>query len=217
MSTLNEKAEPTTNVLTITRPTPTQRSPQTSGLSPIEDIESTHSLTPTNTHEKSDSPTHSTSAFSPFYNPRSTRLSLEAQKTESKQNINVISTPYDTDLEAGPNLTPSRTHASNGLLKNKTNNTGSTTNGKLLDRSVWPGHREMKLKKKAMRRAKSKHMLCGCMAHLDKRTKIWVKVLIALLVVGAAVGVGVGISRAVGGGVWKNKSSSNSAIEGSQK
>lgn len=90
-----------------------------------------------------------------------------------------------------------------------------TKSGKDVDRSVWPGQREMKLKKKAMRRAKGKYMLCGCMAKLDKKTRMWVKVLIALIVVGAAVGVGLGISRAVGGGVWKNKHSSNSAIEGS--
>jgi hypothetical protein len=31
---------------------------------------------------------------------------------------------------------------------------------------------------------------------------MWAKIIIALLVIGAAVGLGVGISRAVGGGVW---------------
>ena len=66
--------------------------------------------------------------------------------------------------------------------------------------------------KKAMRKQKGKHLMCcGWMAGLDRKTKIWVKVLIALLVVGAAVGVGVGISRAVGGGVWK-KGNDNTPI-----
>jgi len=68
------------------------------------------------------------------------------------------------------------------------------------------------MKKKAMRREKSKHMVCGCMAGLDKRTKTWIKVLIALIVVGTAVGVGVGVSKAVGGGVWKSQNNVNAPI-----
>lgn len=58
-------------------------------------------------------------------------------------------------------------------------------------------------------------MLCGCMAGMDKKKALWIKVLIAFVVVGAAIGVGVGISRAVGGGVWKNKNTSNAPIQGS--
>ena len=33
----------------------------------------------------------------------------------------------------------------------------------------------------------------------------WIKVLIALVIVGIAVGIGIGISKAVGGGVWKSE------------
>ena len=42
------------------------------------------------------------------------------------------------------------------------------------------------------------------MRRLTRRQRIWVKILIALIIVGAAVGIGVGVSRAVGSGVWKN-------------
>jgi len=176
-------------------------------LSTIEDNESTNSLTPTHTQNEK-SLERETSAFSPFYNPNPTRLSLEAQKTESKQNINVISSAYDTDVEAC--LTEQKTQAScskSGLLRTKTS--------KELDCTVWPGQKAMKQKKKAMRRERGKHNICGCMAGMNKKTQIWIKVLIALLVVGAATGIGIGVSKAVGGGVWKNSSTSNAPIKGS--
>lgn len=210
MSNVNEKPELATNVLTITRPATTrQPSSQVDVLSTIEDIDSTHSLTPIHTQSLNEKPLdRETSPFSPFYNANPTRHSLEAQKSESKQNINVVSSAYDTDVEAF--LTPQKTQAScskAGLLKTKS--------GKDMDSTVWPGRKAMKMKKKEMRKQRAKHGVCGCMAGLDKKTKIWVKVLIALLVVGAAIGVGLGISKAVGGGIWKSNSNSNAPIKGS--
>ena len=46
---------------------------------------------------------------------------------------------------------------------------------------------------------------CGCalLERLSAQQRFWLKVVVALVVVGAAVGIGVGISRAVGAGVWK--------------
>ena len=38
---------------------------------------------------------------------------------------------------------------------------------------------------------------------LNKKQKLWAKILVGLIIIGAAVGIGVGISKAVGGGVWK--------------
>ena len=110
----------------------------------------------------------------------------------------MINAAYDTDVEA---LTPHQ--SKNGIFKSKSGNPECT---------VWPGQNAMKMKKKAMRRERSKNMICGCMAGLDKRTRIWIKVLIALLVIGTAVGVGVGVSRAVGGGVWKSSTNANAPI-----
>jgi len=214
MSTFVETKEPVVNVLTITRPSiANQASSQVDVLRTIEDVDSTHSLTPTLTrsHDEKASLEQKTTAFSPFYNPTPTRYSLEAQKSESKQNINVISAAYDTDVEAC--LTPQKTEAScskAGLLKAKCGK------GMDMDCTVWPGQKAMKMKKKAMRRERGKHDLCGCMAGMNRKTKIWIKVLIALVIVGAAVGVGVGVSRAVGGGVWKNNQNSNAPIKGSE-
>jgi len=197
------------NVLTITRPSPSRQSSSqgVNIVTIVEDNESTNSLTPTQTQNEKHLE-RGNSAFSPFYSPSPTRVSLEAHKSESKQNINVIPSAYDTDVEAC--LTSQNTQASGrtgGLLKTK--------KSKDMDCTVWPGQKAMKQKKKAMRREQGKYGVCGCMAGMDKKTKIWIKILIALLVVGAAVGVGVGISRAVGGGVWKNKQNSNTPIKGS--
>jgi hypothetical protein len=209
MSTLDEKsaAKPITNVLTITCPTTTRlgSNPSIQGLSTIEDIDSAHTLTPSNTSQNEErSLERETSPFSPFYNPAPTRYSLEAQKSESKQSINVIQAAYDTDVEAC--LTPQKTMASGnttGLLNGKKANVECT---------VWPGRRAMRMKKKAMRQERSKNMMCGWISRLDKKVKVWIKVLIALLVIGTAVGVGVGVSRAVGGGVWRSSSNANAPI-----
>ncbi|KAI9648421.1 hypothetical protein NHQ30_003055 [Ciborinia camelliae] len=187
-----------TNVAAIDRPTPSRAQSNQSVLSTIEDVDSTHSLSPTQTRYEKSSLSQEASPFSPFYNPNPTRYSLEAQKSSSKQNF----TLYDTDVEAG--LTPQQTTKSGGLLKAKTAATQECT--------VWPGQKQMKRKKKAMKRDRISAGVCGCMAGFDRKTRIWIKVLIALVVVALAVGVGVGISRAVGGGVWKNSQSTNSAI-----
>jgi len=191
----------TTNILTITRPS-NSRQPSNQSieiLSTIEDVDSTHSLSPTRTSHNEKSLERESSPFSPFYNPAPTRYSLEAQKSESKQNINVINSPYDTDVEA---LTPQATKNA-CLLKSKSGNP---------ECAVWPGQNAMRKKKKAMRKERNKHNGCGCMAGLNKRTKTWVNVLIALVLIGTAIGVGVGVSKAVGGGVWKGLKSSNAPI-----
>ncbi|RAL68130.1 hypothetical protein DID88_008842 [Monilinia fructigena] len=177
------------NVLTINRPSPSRTQSNQSVLSTIQDVDSTHSLSPSQTpHEKS-SLAQETSPFSPFYNPNPTRYSLEAQKSSSKQNIAI----YDTDVEAY--LTPQQTTKSGLLSKAKTGATQECT--------VWPGQQQMKRKKKAMKHDRISAGICGCMAGFDRKTRIWIKVLIALVVVALAVGVGVGISRAVGGGVGR--------------
>jgi hypothetical protein len=203
MSTMDEKSAevPTTNVLTINRPVNTRQASNQciEVLSTIEDVDSTHSLSPTQTSHNEKSLERETSPLSPFYNPAPTRYSLEAQKSESKQNINIINAAYDTDVEA---LTPYTTNNA-GLFTKRSGNPECT---------VWPGQNAMKMKKKAMRRERSKHMLCGCMASLDKRTRIWIKVVIAVLVIGTAIGVGVGVSKAVGGGVWKSSTNANAPI-----
>jgi hypothetical protein len=84
-SPIDEKSAIETNVLTITRPSPARQQSNLSVdiLSTIEDIDSTHSLTPIQTAATNEkSLDRETSPFSPFYNPTPTRLSLEARKSD---------------------------------------------------------------------------------------------------------------------------------------
>jgi hypothetical protein len=186
---LNEKESDVAGI-SINRPQPTTAKTNYSNILPtIEDADSVHSMTPTltpavtRTHDDREA-----SPMSPFYTHPTTRYSLEGQKSESKLNINV----YDSDIEAC--LPDSK----NNVLQSKT-----TTKTKK-ECTVWPGQRALMEKKKAARRQKG----CSPMRNLDKRTKLWIKICIAILFVGVAVGVGIGVSKAVGGGVWGPNSGS---------
>jgi hypothetical protein len=65
------------------------------------------------------------------------------------------------------------------------------------DCKVWPG------RPKKQKRHHHNSRCCHPLRRFSKKTRLWIKILIALFVVALAVGLGVGISRAVGGGVWK--------------
>ncbi|KAK1766258.1 hypothetical protein QBC33DRAFT_560163 [Phialemonium atrogriseum] len=67
------------------------------------------------------------------------------------------------------------------------------------DCQVWPGQDHWKRKAKA---AKRERRACNCLAHLSRRNRIIVKILIGLLIVGIAVGVGFGVSKPLGAGIW---------------
>lgn len=56
---------------------------------------------------------------------------------------------------------------------------------------------------------------CSPLRGLSKNQKLWAKIIIALVVIGAAVGIGIGISKAVGAGVWKNANSQGKIGSGS--
>ncbi len=47
---------------------------------------------------------------------------------------------------------------------------------------------------------------------MSKKQKFWVKVLIAIVIIGAITGLGVGITKAVGGGVFRTTSNSSAPI-----
>lgn len=120
--------------------------------------------------------------FSAFYSHPTTRTSLEQHLSESKVHIKVI----EQDLEAASphfsSLETSRNHK---------------------ECAVWPCTKQMKKKSLMVQRNKG----CSPLRGLPKTQRLWVKILIALVVIGAAVGIGIGISKAVGGGVWKNVNS----------
>jgi hypothetical protein len=190
MSSIEEKTDDgTTNVLTITRPTPTLAR-QHQVLSTIEDIDSTHSMTPPQSPSGHNEKTLEISPYSTFDNDTPARTALTS---ESKQNINVIHhSPYDTDIEA---LTPQRTQCSQsktGLLKSKCKTNIADT--------AWPTPQELKQRKKALKKQDMK--CCGFWVNMQKRYKVLVYLTIALMIVGLGTGLGVGLSRNVGGGVY---------------
>jgi len=137
---------------------------------------SSNCLTPTTPKEEYD-PT-SSHPFSAFYSHPTTRTSFEQLKSTSTVAIR----KYDTDLEA-----QSRTRFSSEPPFSKECN-------------VWPGKHQLVEKSMAMKRSR----VCHPLRKLSKRQRLWVKILIAILVIGTAVGVGVGVSKAVGAGVWKS-------------
>lgn len=170
---IDEKSKPNTTGLTITRPSPAR---QGSGahiaiMSTIEDIDSTHSLSPPPSARNEKSMDHE----NPFYNPTS---------GESKQNININHSSYD--LEAG--LTPQKTECSgrSGLLMMKSR----------CD-PAWPNRQELKQRKKA---AKRERACCSMWAGMSKKNRGVITTVVVLFFLAAAIGVGVGISKRVGGG-----------------
>ena len=190
----DEKAGANTNVLTITRPSPSRQVSNQSihVLSTIEDIDSTHSMSPPATAHNEKFPHDVTS--SPY-------TDYHSHASESKQNITVGHSSFDNDLEA-QTLTQQKTDVSQsktGLLKKKCTTTVDP---------VWPGRDQLKMRKKQMKREKA---CCGSWAALSRKKKTMIKVLIFLVVVALATGLGLGISRALHTGAW-TKSGSNTPI-----
>jgi hypothetical protein len=196
MDSPNKSAVTTVTTTPVRKPDsvaqPQSHRRSTEGMLPtIDDVDSTQTLTPTNSHlEKKDS--NDPSASSPFYCHPTTRYSFDVQKSEMKP---IVSTE-EIDLEYGVGKTSVEYH-----------------HGPRKDCSVWPGKHTLMARK---RQAKKRGM-CNPMASLTKQQKLFAKILIALLVVAAAVGIGVGISRAVGAGVWKNNNEQRPIGDGNRK
>lgn len=123
-----------------------------------------------------------------------TEINLEFPKNAS--NVTTPSSanrlnPFDTDVEA--------MHSSDNLNRKSVSCQSSRGNA-IQNNSVWPGQDHWKQK---ARMAKMNNRSCTCLAHLSKRNRNIVKVLIGLLIIGIAVGVGVGISKPLGAEIWK--------------
>ncbi|KAL9122392.1 MAG: hypothetical protein Q9187_001058 [Circinaria calcarea] len=145
-------------------------------ISPAQSLIPSQAVTPTEEYDPDTS-----HPFSPFYSHPTTRTSFEQHKCESKTNIQI----YEKDLEAGS--TPHIRQSSEPPRSVK-------------ECTVWPGRHQLLEKSHEMERSKG----CSPLRRLNKKQKTWVKILIAMMIVGAAVGIGVGVSKAVGAGVWKN-------------
>lgn len=123
-------------------------------------------------------PTHATSVTSITSNPHS-------EKTTTN--------PFDADIEA------LNSHSSLDKSGRK-----SMTMEAAANCPVWPGKDHWQ---KQAKHAKRQRTYCTPMAKLSARNKIICKILIIVLVVGAAVSIGLGISKAVGAPVWGSKKS----------
>ena len=130
--------------------------------------------------------------FSPFYSHPATRTSLEQKKSESKVRFQL----YEHDLESG-----SRVTQSSRIEPAQHCHT---------DDAVWPSDKVRK-QQEAMVKSKE-HGSYSPFKHMSRKQKFWVKVLMAVVIVGAITGLGVGITKAVGGGVFRTDSNSSAPI-----
>ncbi|OTA99211.1 hypothetical protein M426DRAFT_90733 [Hypoxylon sp. CI-4A] len=125
--------------------------------------------------------------------PKSPETSMDIQRNSNVSTPCSATTPngFDTDIEAMVS-----TRSSEHLNKMASGNPGLQS-----DCAVWPGQDHWRQKAKA---AKINNRSCKCMAHYSKRTRVILKILIGLLIIGIAVGVGFGISKPLGAGIWKS-------------
>jgi hypothetical protein len=157
---------------------------------PVDETELTEQKPPSS-HERPKSefdPCSNAKFTSPFYLYKhdSPRPSFDARKSQDPVHIVV------QDLEAGSiNLSPSITQ------EKKDAQTAAKQNPLMF----W------KRQKQCM--TKPKQRGCAWFSRLSPRQKILVKIVIGLLIVGAAVAIAVSVSIHVGGGVYKNGNTSS--------
>lgn len=126
----------------------------------------------------------STHPFSPFYSHPTTRTSLEQLKNCSTSNVAIK--VYETDLESGSRTRFSMEPPSSIMTKGRC--------------KVWPDRHQLVQQSIAKKQSRG----CYPWSKLSKKQKMWVKILTALCIVGAAVGIGIGVSLYVHAGVYKS-------------
>jgi len=116
--------------------------------------------------------------------------SYSGQTTPRSENVN----PFDTDVEAMVTNSSSDKCLRSSVVLTRKN-----------DCQVWPGQDQWKQRAKAAKKQRG----CKCMARLSRRNRIAIKVLLVLLVVGAAVAIGFGVSKPLGAPIWGDKNKQN--------
>ena len=182
--TVGAEAEQSTETNIARRPLSARRAADDARLSvlpTIEDVDSAKSLTPTSTSPPSQVDySAATSPYSAFYCHPTTRYSFDVQKTECKPIIDV----YTVDVE--------------DLEQSRVRSYGSPKTGNC---TVWPGQGA---KRNKFTSSTYRKRAWNPMRGLQPKTRIWLKIIIALAIISAAIGIGIGISKAVGAGLWKN-------------
>ncbi|KAJ6440168.1 homeobox and C2H2 transcription factor [Purpureocillium lavendulum] len=115
--------------------------------------------------------------------------SYSGQTTPRSENVN----PFDTDVEAMVTNSSSDKCLRSSVVLTRKN-----------DCQVWPGQDQWKQRAKAAKKQRGRG--CTCMSRLSRRNRIAVKVMLVILVVGAAVAIGFGVSKPLGAPIWGDKS-----------
>lgn len=132
----------------------------------------------------------SSNPYSAFYKHPDARRSIDnVSAPQSKTHLEINT--FDRDLETGVPLSAATTQQ-----LPKVSVDGRVREVK--ECTMWPSRQAVLDKRKDHKRKKG----CNLFQGLNSKQRLWIKIIIALLIIGAAVGLGVGISRAVGGGVW---------------
>jgi len=187
MSTNNEKV-PVTFGATI-QSTPVPNSPPSPAPLPASSNASTMTTATADATAK-EMAIDSSNPYSAFYKHPDARRSFDnASAPQSKTHLEINT--FERDLEAGAPLSAATTQQ-----LPKVSVDGRVREVK--ECTMWPSRQAVLEKRKVHKRQKG----CNLFQGLNTKQRLWIKIIIALLVIGAAVGLGVGISRAVGGGVW---------------
>lgn len=143
----------------------------------------------------SDHSSHDSDTLTPTAEKNGLSIDMVRTSEASTPSTRHCNNPFDTDIEAMVTSSSEQQFNSRKSLRCSK----LATN----DCEMWPGKDHWKRKAKAAKMKRS----CNCLAHLSKRNRIIVKILIGLLIIGIAVGVGVGISKPLGAGIWHPKDS----------
>ncbi|KAJ4380034.1 hypothetical protein N0V86_004341 [Didymella sp. IMI 355093] len=189
MAANNEKYEPVTFGVTIEGNTDVPK--PTSSPAPLLPSSNASTMsTATADAAAKEMAVDSSNPYSAFYKHPDARRSFDnVSAPQSKTHLEVNT--FERDLETGVPLSAATTQQ---LPKNSVD--GRVREVK--ECTMWPSRQAVLDKRKDHKRKKG----CNLFQGLTSKQRLWIKVIIALLVIGAAVGLGVGISRAVGGGVW---------------
>jgi dihydrodipicolinate synthase/N-acetylneuraminate lyase len=193
MAANNEK-EPVTFGVTIEGNTEVPKS--TPSPAPLPPLSNASTMTTATAEAAKEMDIDSSNPYSAFYKHPDARRSFDSAGAPQSKTHLEIST-YERDLEAGVPLSAATTQqlpkvSVDGRVK------------EVKECTMWPSRQAVLDKRRDHKRKKG----CNLFQGLTTKQRLWIKIIIALLVVGAAVGLGVGISRAVGGGVWAGEGKS---------
>ncbi|RYN24738.1 hypothetical protein AA0115_g7948 [Alternaria tenuissima] len=187
----NEKHEPVTFGASVLRsPSPLTTPSQPPRPPPSNDSTMSSATASAELAAKKEWAADPSNPYSAFYKHpealRETRHSLNESAPQSKTHLGVG--VHEHDLEGGVPLSVASTQQPSK----------HSVDGRVKECTMWPTRQAVLDKRKSYQRKRG----CAFFRNLTNKQRMWAKIIIALLVIGAAVGLGVGISRAVGGGVW---------------